>query len=128
MNNLILDTCGFIWLSQGGGKLSTKTIKCIDQANFVYVSTITAWEIGFLYAKKKISLPLEPEEWFNQVCESQNIAILNITTDIAFHSNKLPWHHKDPADRLIISTAITNNLIIVTQDKVFPNYSVETIG
>ncbi|MBF0199483.1 MAG: type II toxin-antitoxin system VapC family toxin [Planctomycetes bacterium] len=128
MNNLLLDTCGFIWLSQGGGRLTKETVKLIDQANFVYVSSISAWEIGFLHAKKRITLPMEPEDWFEQVCEEQNVALLNITADIALRANRLPWYHKDPADRLIISTAHINNLSIVTQDQKFQEYNVENYG
>jgi len=128
LTDLLLDTCGFIWLAQGGGELSKETIDLIDSANFVYVSSISAWEIGLLHAKKKIELPSNPEKWFKAICEEQNIAPIDISPHISFKANLLPWHHKDPADRLIISTAITNRLAIVTHDKMFPPYNVELHG
>ena len=128
MTNLLLDTCGFIWLSQCGGKLSKETLSLIDEANFVYVSSISAWEVGFLHSKDKLILPSAPEEWFNNICEQQNISVINITPQIGFKANILPWHHKDPADRLIISTALIHNLAVVTQDQFFPAYNVVTHG
>ena len=128
MSKLLLDTCGFIWLSLGGGPLSKKTLALIDNADFVYVSSITAWEIGFLYSKQRIELPLEPEQWFKEICEQQNISPVNVTPEIGFKANTLPWHHKDPADRLILATALLNNLTVVTQDSFFSDYEVQTIG
>jgi PIN domain nuclease of toxin-antitoxin system len=128
LSNLLLDTCGFIWLAQGGGPLSKKSLSAIDKSDFVYVSSISAWEIGFLHAKNRIQLPLDAEEWFSEICEQQNISIINVSPEIGFKANSLPWHHKDPADRLIISTALINNLTIVTQDQSFPDYNVETLG
>ena len=128
LTDLLLDTCGLIWLSQGGGKLSKKTLSLIDEANFVYVSSISAWEIGFLHAKNRISLPLEPQKWFEVLCEQQNIVPIHISPEIGFKANALPWHHKDPSDRLIIATAMLKHLAIVTQDQFFPSYDVVTLG
>lgn len=127
MSNLLLDTCALLWLAQGGGGLSKKVISQINESNLVFTSVITAWEIGLLNSKEQVKLPIAPEEWFQQITENQDIKVINLTPDIAFLSNNLPWHHKDPADRFIIATAISQNLAIVTTDKKFAEYPVTII-
>jgi PIN domain nuclease of toxin-antitoxin system len=127
LNNLLLDTCGLIWLAQGGGELKKNTIKLIDSAKLVYISSISAWEISMLCYKKRISLPTSPEEWFTSIIESQDIKVIDLSPEIAFASNNLPWHHNDPADRFIIATATEYNLTIVTRDKEFKKYGIEVL-
>ena len=128
MSNLLLDTCGLIWLAQGGGQLSKSTISAIDDAQIVYVSSVSAWEISQLYAKQKLGLPCEPSKWFPDFLNSQNILELPLNSEAAIKSSSLPWHHKDPADRFIIATAIIKNLSIVSGDKKFPKYGVHVLA
>ena len=128
MSNLLLDTCVLLWLAQGGGELSKKTVSEINKSRFVFTSVISAWEIGLLCLKNQIELPIAPEEWFQQITESQDIQVLNLTPEIAFLSNNLPWYHKDPADRFILATAISKNLTIVTADKKFSEYPVTVLS
>ena len=128
MSNLLLDTCAFIWLAEGGGELSKEAILQINESRFVYTSAITAWEISLLCSKDQLKLPMVPEEWFQQIIKSQDIQVINVTPEIAFLSNNLPRHHKDPADRFIIATAISHNLAIVTTDKKFEEYPLVVIN
>jgi PIN domain nuclease of toxin-antitoxin system len=128
LGNLLLDTCGLIWLAQGGGKLSKSTISAIDEAQIVYVSSISAWEISQLHSMQKLDLPSEPLQWFADFIQSQNILELPLNSEAAIKSSNLPWHHKDPADRFIIATAIIKNLSIVTGDKKFPKYDVHVLA
>lgn len=127
MSNILLDTCALIWLAEGGGKLSDKTISLINESHFVFTSAISAWEISLLCSKKQLEFSMAPEEWFSKFTSNQNIQTIDISPTIAFLSNGLPWHHKDPADRFIISTAIFHNLTIVTTDDKFNKYDVEVI-
>jgi len=127
MSNLLLDTCALIWLAEGGGKLSDRTISLINESHFVYTSTISAWEISLLCFRGQLQLAMPPEEWFNKFTLNQNVQTIDISPTIAFLSNNLPWHHKDPADRFIISTAMSHNLTIVSADKQFSDYDVTLI-
>ncbi len=127
MSDLLLDTCALIWLAEGGGELSGKTLSLIDNSHFVYVSAISAWEIGLLCSRDQLKFAVQPEEWFKKFTLSQNIQTIDITPAIAFLSNNLPWHHKDPADRFIISTAIHHKLTIVSADKNLMKYNVKII-
>lgn len=128
MSNLLLDTCALLWLAQGGGGLSENAVSQINESSLVFTSVISAWEISLLSSREQVILPIEPEEWFQQITENQDIKVINLTPEIAFLSNNLPWHHKDPADRFIIATAISKNLAIVTADKKFAEYPVTIIN
>lgn len=122
---LLLDTCGLLWLASGHKNLSQNAKDRINQANLVAVSAITAWEVGLKAAKGELELPKEPETWFEQVIAHHDLRVYEISPRIAFQANRLPWHHRDPADRFIIATAILHRMPIVTADSSFAQYGVE---
>lgn len=70
---------------------------------------------------------MKPDMWFRKVIELHNIHIVNLSIDILIAANKLPWHHRDPADRFIISSAIQENATIVTGDQKFSKYDIDVI-
>jgi PIN domain nuclease of toxin-antitoxin system len=127
LSNLLLDICGLLWLSQGGGDLKSETVELINNSKLVFISSITAWEVSLLSEKNRIKLPLPPEEWFSSIIETQDIQVINISPSIAFTSNNLTWHHSDPADRFIIATAIEKNLTVVSKDRLFKKYDIEVL-
>jgi PIN domain nuclease of toxin-antitoxin system len=127
MSAIMLDTCGLIWLVNGGGKISDETLKSIEKANIVYVSVATALEIGCKAAIKKLELPMDAEKWYGKVLSIHDLVEIPITGKIALFSAALPMIHKDPADRIIIATAILNRLPVVTHDSRFSQYSVEVL-
>lgn len=122
---ILLDTCGLLWLAAGHKNLSENAKKRIDQASLVIVSAISAWEIGLKTAKGELELPEESESWFEQIVAHHNLRVYEISTRIAFQANRLPWHHRDPADRFIIATALLQRIPIVTSDGNFAQYGVE---
>ncbi len=128
MPDLLLDTCALIWLAQGGGELSKGTLAAIDEADLVYVSAISAWQIGLLCEKKQLALPLSPENWFNKFTTTHDIRVLAIDAAIALKANTLPWHHRDPADRFILATAQLHGLAVVTRDTRFEAYATPLLG
>ncbi len=125
---LVLDTCALLWLASGDKKLSKPALDSIEQASIVYVSAISAWEISLKAIQGKLELPLDAEEWFTSVVEHHKITIAPLEVTILIAANKLPRHHKDPADRFIIATAMKENAAIVTGDKRFRKYDVDLIS
>jgi PIN domain nuclease of toxin-antitoxin system len=122
---LLLDTCGLLWLAAGHRRLSASARKRIDSATLVAVSAITAWEVGLKAARGDLKLPLEAEEWFEGVVAHHRLQVFEITAGIAFEANRLPWHHRDPADRFILATARRHHMAVVTADDNFAAYGVE---
>ena len=127
MSSLILDTCGFIWLVNGGGDLSARTLQEIQNAEIVYVSTASAIEIGCKVALGKLELPLSPFEWYAQAISHHDLVEIPIDSAIGFRSASLPPHHKDPADRIVIATAQLKNLPVVTHDSRFVEYGIKVL-
>lgn len=125
---LLLDTCALLWLASGDPALSEKARSLIENAEILYVSPVTAWEIAVKTAKGKIQLPLSPREWFDAVVKLYDITVLKLTADDMLKSAELPWLHKDPADRFIIATALKNGFMVVTADGNFGKYGVKTIS
>ena len=126
-DSLLLDTCALLWLASGDPALSESALSMIENAQVLYVSAVTAWEIAIKTSKGKIQLPLSPREWFNAVVKLYDIDVLKLTADEMLKSAELPWLHKDPADRFIIATALKNDFTVVTADSNFGKYGVKTI-
>jgi PIN domain nuclease of toxin-antitoxin system len=127
MPAIMLDTCGLIWLVNGGGRISEDTLKVIETADIVYVSAATAFEIGCKAVLKKLDLPMDAEKWYGKVLSTHDLVEIPITGKIALFSTSLPPVHKDPADRMIIATAILNRVPVVTHDSRFNQYPVEVL-
>jgi PIN domain nuclease of toxin-antitoxin system len=126
-NSLLLDTCAVLWLVSGDNRLSAQARDLIDTAPFVYVSPITAWEVSLKVAQGNLSLPLKPSVWFERVMKAHHLEWLPLSPDILIHANELPWHHRDPADRFILASALLSRLDVVTADTRYAAYGVTTL-
>lgn len=125
---LLLDTCALLWLASGSRHLSKDARRRIDAASSVFVSPISAWEISLKVEKDELELPLEPEDWFDQAIEAHDLILSELSPEVLMFANRLPWHHRDPADRFILSTAKMMRLTIVTGGKKFEAYDVPLIS
>jgi len=103
---LLLDTCAFIWLCSEPEKYSEKASEAVEQASELFLSDASIFEIALKHASGKLSLPDAPRRWVNhQIC-AWGIVSLPLSQEDIYRSAELPLLHKDPFDRLIISTAI----------------------
>ena len=127
-DSLLLDTCALLWLASGSRSLSKSARTAISDAQVVCVSPVSAWEIAVKAAKGKIVLPCPAREWFDAVVRLYDIDVLKLSSDDMMRAVELPWHHKDPADRFIIATAIKNGFTVVTADGNFSKYGVNVIA
>ncbi len=127
-NNFLLDTCALIWLADNGGLLSVEAKSKINDADILFVSSISAWEISLLHHKKRLILPQEPEKWWKELQNELSLVTIDISPSIAFLAEKLPLHHRDPCDRFIIATSMVKSVPVVTQDAKFENYGIKIIG
>src|SRR3989338_5436702 len=114
---LLLDTCTLLWLAADQKNLSEKVRQAIsDNANGLFVSSISALEISLKFKKKLLQLPLPPGRWFEKALELHGINEITVNAKIATLSGLLPALHNDPFDRILISTAKINHLAIATPD------------
>ena len=124
---MILDTCALLWLASGGGKLSRRTLKEIQESPTVYVCAISGFEIALKAADGKLKLPIPIQEWFKDVIEQHSLTLLQLDLELCIAAARLPDIHKDPADRFIIAAAKLNDLTVVTRDEQFGRYGVTVI-
>ncbi len=121
---LLLDTCALLWLVQDYKQLPKKVQSALDKRQgAIYVSAISAFEIGIKHQKKKLSLPLKPQQWFDEVLDFHGLTELPLTAKILFAATALPPHHNDPADRILIATAAFHKLTLLTPDEEIHKYA-----
>lgn len=127
MMNLLLDTCALLWLGMGGGGLGTAARRCIESAPALYYSAISAWELARLAKEGKVEIGVDPDRFFADLAKQYGLVSVPVTDEIAMAASELPDFHKDPADRIVIATALARNLAVVTGDGKFAQYGVRVI-
>ncbi|MGP1395253.1 MAG: type II toxin-antitoxin system VapC family toxin [Inquilinaceae bacterium] len=124
---VLLDTCAAIWLMNGDGMsgASLAAIRAAQQHNVgVYVSPITAWEIGVLVAKNRLALTQPPETWFAGLLAQTGVRLADLSPSILIRSSALPQSPpSDPADRMIIATAREGGFTLITRDRTMLAYA-----
>lgn len=124
---LLLDTCAAIWIAENA-PMADEAVQAIDRAGDegspVFVSPISAWEIGILVARGRVALPIGVQTWFNQLIETPNVELASLPPAILIESSFLPGTPpNDPSDRIMIATAREQNLTIVTRDNRILKYA-----
>ncbi len=127
MNNLLLDTHIWLWLILGDKSLKKTVVNVIKKAavqHTIYVSAISMWEIAMLEHHDRITLGSPTDEWIHRALSIPGINVAHLTPEIIVDSVKLPDNfHKDPVDRMIVATARTMSLTLITRDKHILEYS-----
>ena len=118
---LLLDTCAVIWIANDDpiGEEARNAIAAALAANeAIFVSPITAWEIGLLAARGRISLQMSPEKWFDRLLGAPGVRLADMPPSVLITSSYLPGDTPaDPADRIIAATAREYDMRVVTRDR-----------
>ncbi len=67
---------------------------------------------------------MHPETWFRRALEVHSLVLADLSLEVVSAANDLPWHHHDPADRFIISTAVLEQCPVVTAHSKFSQYNI----
>jgi len=127
MDLILLDTCTFLWLADPKAHLPQAVKGALRASKESFVRAISAFEIGYKHAQGKLELPSAPAIWFQETCAARGIRTLPINESIALRASQLPLHHRDPADRFIIATALEFDERILTPDPCFSPYGVRVM-
>lgn len=124
---ILLDTHILIWLLKGDKKIASERIRQIeDRNNELFVSIASFWEITIKASIGKLELYKSITE-VSSFCHFLGMKILEISlTDLEI-LGKLEFHHNDPFDRILISTAINQDLLLMTNDEKFDQYPIKII-
>ena len=124
---MLLDTCALLWLADNHRKISSEVLARIEEAPAVHISVATCFEIALKCKAGKLKLPVPPKSWLDQVLEHHDLAVIDISRDVALLAADLPPYHKDPCDRFIIATAMIYHLPVVTADENFTKYGISIL-
>lgn len=125
---LLLDTQSFLWLTSAPRKLSAETAALLaDPGTTGFLSLASCWEIAIKYALGKMVLPLPPETYVPSRMNRHQLTLLPIDLRHVFEVTRLAHHHRDPFERMLIAQARLERLPILTADRRFDRYEVETL-
>ncbi len=126
---VLLDTHVLLWSATDPDRLTSTTKEVLeDGENDVFVSAVVGWEVAIKQSIGKLDLPRPAELWLPEVIRRSGFALADIGMDAALAVRSLPWHHKDPFDRLLIAHARVMGATIVTHDAAFAAYEVPLLS
>ncbi|QOI97287.1 MAG: type II toxin-antitoxin system VapC family toxin [Flammeovirgaceae bacterium] len=123
--NYLLDTHIFLWALISPAKLSERCKEILMHYEEVYISPIVFWEISLKYALGKITLKgVKPEDLLSKTNDLK-LKTLDFKSEDALSFYKLPKHHTDPFDRMLVWQAIRNNLALISHNSQLQHYESE---
>lgn len=125
---ILLDTHVFLWWDSDPRKLSPRVNSLLSNPEHTIVlSVASAWEIQIKKQLGKLSLSIPLEELIASQQQINEIEILPVHLEHVLMLDNLPPHHKDPFDRIIISQAKVEDIVIVSADPVLAKYDIEIV-
>jgi len=127
VRQILLDTNAFLYFINDDSVLSDENKSLIESQIEILISIASLWEIAIKLSIGKLSLPDTFSNFIPLQLEKNSIDVLPITLIHLEGISSLPFHHKDPFDRLIISQSIEKKIPIMSSDKTFDFYNIERI-
>jgi PIN domain nuclease of toxin-antitoxin system len=125
---LLLDTHAFLWWVAASKELSRKARSAIGSArNECYVSVASAWEIAIKVSLGKLRIEGALDRFLPEQLAANGFLALPIDLRHAARVATLPFHHRDPFDRLLVAQALEEELAVLTADLVFARYGVNRV-
>jgi PIN domain nuclease of toxin-antitoxin system len=122
---LLLDTQCWLWMVSDPGRLSRRVVRMISRpGRELYLSAASAWEIAIKAGLGKLALPADPVEYVTSRIERTGVLPLPIRHAHALHVARLPPHHRDPFDRLLVAQAQTEKMTLLTADRQLGAYDI----
>jgi PIN domain nuclease of toxin-antitoxin system len=124
---LLLDTCAAIWISANQpfrqeAEQRLNAARSIGEP--VFVSPMTAWEIGMLVSRGRLNLQMNPERWFSRLLEAPYLELAELSPAVLVAASYLPGEPpNDPADRIIAATVREYGYTLVTRDRALLRYA-----
>jgi PIN domain nuclease of toxin-antitoxin system len=126
---LLLDTCAAIWIAEDEPIAPEATHALHAAANegiTVFVSPMSGWEVGMLTSRKRLTITMEPEAWFEKLLSVPGLRLAPISVRMLVASSFLPGKPpRDPVDRIIAATARDGGYRVITRDRGLLDYAEE---
>ncbi len=116
---ILLDTHALLWWALDPGQLSeaaTKALRTMEQQGG-YASSISLWELGIKVQRGQLELPISVDELAKRVEHGGVVELVAVDTNTWLRTVRLDWAHRDPADRVIVATALIKGVPVLTKDR-----------
>jgi PIN domain nuclease of toxin-antitoxin system len=124
----LLDTHTFLWWNMDDAQLSPLAKETIaDGDNEIFLSAATAWEIAIKTARGRLELPEDPTRYVSSRMNLHGFQALPVQIHHAVQVYKLPMHHADPFDRLLITQSQIESMPLISVDAEIRKYEVEVV-
>lgn len=124
---LLLDTHALLWFATGDRRLGAAAREAMERDDAVlWISAASVWEMAIKAGLGRLQLPSTVEDYISEKI-AEGYEVLPITWSHAAAVEPLPWHHRDPFDRVLVAQALAERCSLVTRDRVFRKYGVEVI-
>ena len=121
----LLDTHAFLWFIDDDPSLSVTARTIIEvPENTVYLSIASVWEMGIKISLGRLQIPLPLAEFIDEQLWRNSITLLEIKAAHAGLVATLPFHHRDPFDRLLVAQSLIEGIPIIGKDGAFDTYGV----
>jgi PIN domain nuclease of toxin-antitoxin system len=125
---LLLDTHAFLWWVEGAPALGRRARAAVsDPDNEVFVSIASCWELAIKLSLGKLRLSQSLERFIPEQLTRNGFGLLGIEFRHVARIGDLPFHHRDPFDRMLVAQALLDDLAIVSADRVFRKYGVTVV-
>ena len=125
---VLLDTSSFLWFIAGSDRLSINAQNIIvDQNNDLFLSTVSLWEIAIKVSIGKLELLQSFDKLIPDQLHKNDIHTLSMELNHLSELIQLPFHHRDPFDRLIIAQSMAEAMPVISSDPAFKMYPIEII-
>ena len=125
---LLLDTQCWLWMQAAPERFSESARELIDDPdNVLLLSPVSAWEIATKHALGRLALPAPPADYVPSRMKSSGVDALPLQHSHALQVAMLPWHHRDPFDRLLIAQAQVEDIPILSADRDLAAYDVQLL-
>ena len=125
---ILLDTHAIVWWATGDQRLSRKARVAIANPDTeVFISIASAWEIQTKASLQKLTLTESVDALYRSLIIEQDFRMAGIELEDIDHLSKLPPHHRDPFDRMLVAQAIRGDFTLVTKDSIVSSYGALTL-
>lgn len=125
---VLLDTHTLIWFVENSPKLTITASDLIaDEGTERIVSIVSLWEIAIKHSLSRLTLSLPLDEFIAIHIPADKVTLLPITVPHLLTFAQMPWHHRDPFDRILVAQALTENIPIISVDGVLDAYGVQRL-
>jgi PIN domain nuclease of toxin-antitoxin system len=123
----LIDTHVLLWITENSSKLPDKIKNIVlDERNSIYVSIVSAWEIAIKLGTGKLKVEGGLPE-IKRLSDENGFIMLSVDWEYIHLLRNMPVHHKDPFDRMLIATAVTEGMTLITIDENIHKYNLSVL-